>query len=62
MSRRRKRSFKQGKHFWEQQFIAGEIDGIDLQMAYAAVHSVTQGTDSLQWRQKQLQHHADIEV
>lgn len=62
LSRRRKHAFKQRKHFWEQQYMAGEIDDLDLQMAYAAVHSVTQGTDSLHWRQKQLRRHRDIEV
>ena len=62
LSRRRKHSYKQRKAYWEQQYLAGKVDDLQLQTAYAAVHSITQGTNSLAWRQKQLQRHLDIEV
>lgn len=62
LSCRRKRAFKQRKHYWEQQFMSDQLSDVDLQRAYAAVHAITQGTDSLSWRKKQLHQYDDIEV
>lgn len=62
MSRRRKRNFTKRRAYWEDQYLKGVITSEQLQTAYAAVHAISQGTDSLAWRQKQLTNKPPIEV
>ena len=40
----------------------GHINSLQLQNAYAAVHSITMGTDSLQWRRKNLAMFPSLDV
>lgn len=54
LSRRRKKRFQQRRLFWENEYTQGRISSLQLQNVYAAVHSITIGTDSLQWRRKNL--------
>ncbi len=54
LSRRRKRAIGQRRQYWEQQYLWGTISSVQLQMVYAAVHAISQGADSLSWRQQQL--------
>lgn len=61
LSRRRKRRYQQRRLYWERAYQRGEIDALQLQAAYAAVHSITAGTDSLKWRQQNLKLHPSIE-
>ena len=62
LSRRRKRSIRQRRKYWEQEYLQGNINPVQLQTAYAAVHAISQGTNSLAWRQQQLQKNVPIEV
>jgi hypothetical protein len=62
MSLRRKRRYQQRRLFWEREYLLGNINATQLQNAYAAVHSIAQGTDSLGWRRLNLQHHPPISV
>lgn len=62
LSRRRKRNFIQRRNYWEQQYLQGNITGLQLQTAYAAVHAISQDTDSLAWRQKQLREKPPVNV
>lgn len=57
MSLRRKRRYQQRRQYWEQQYLRGAITPAQLQTAYAAVHAITQGTDSAGWRKRNLLHH-----
>lgn len=57
MSLRRKRRYQQRRMYWEAVYQAGLIDGNQLQNAYAAVHAITQGTDSRAWINKNLELH-----
>ena len=52
----------QRRLYWENQCLHQRINAQQLQTAYAAVHSVTQGTDSLGWRRQNLHHHPPISV
>lgn len=54
LSRRRKRRYQQRRQFWEQLYLNGLISSRQLQTAYAAVHAITVGTDSLAWRCENL--------
>lgn len=60
LSRRRKRRYQQRRQYWEQLYRQGVIDANQLQLAAASVHAVTQGTDSLAWRQENLRRHPPI--
>lgn len=62
LSRRRKRSIKTKRQYWEQQYSDQIITANQLQTAYAAIHAISQGTDSLAWRQKQLREKPPINV
>lgn len=62
LSVRRKRRYQQRRLYWENQYAQGRISATQLQTAYAAVHSVTQGTDSLAWRRQNLRHHPPVSV
>ena len=62
LSVRRKRRYQQRRLYWENQCQHQRINALQLQAAYAAVHSVTQGTDSLGWRRQNLHHHPPISV
>jgi len=62
MSVRRKRRYQQRRLYWEREYLLGNITANQLQNAYAAVHSIAQGTDSLGWRRLNLQHHPPISV
>lgn len=62
LSRRRKRAINQRRQFWEQQYLQGGISETQLQTAYAAVHAISQGTESLAWRKQQLQQRKPIDV
>ena len=60
LSRRRKRRYQERRLYWEKQYRNGEITALELQQAYAAVHSVTEMTDSLSWRRENLKRHPSI--
>ncbi len=62
LSRRRKRTIKKRRNYWEQEYQQGNINAHQLQTAYAAVHAIAQGADSLAWRQKQLRLKPPVEV
>ena len=62
LSRRRKKRYQQRRQYWEQCFQQGDIDACQLQQAYAAVHAITAGTESLQWRKENLRLHPPITV
>ncbi len=62
MSIRRKRRYQQCRLHWERQYHLGWITSTQLQAAYAAVHAITQGTDSVGWRRKNLLHHPAVIV
>ncbi|MGB0723191.1 MAG: hypothetical protein ACPGU7_12440 [Gammaproteobacteria bacterium] len=54
LSRRRRRNYSQGRAHWEGLHASGEIDGLELQRAYAAVKSITEHADATQWRREEL--------
>lgn len=60
LSARRKQRYQKRRLYWEHQYRQGKINAQQLQMAYAAVHAITQGTDSQSWRQKNLCLHPPI--
>lgn len=62
LSIRRKRRYQQRRLYWEQQFRRGHISSAQLQNTYAAVHSITQGTDCTAWRRCNLQQHPPVSV
>ncbi len=62
LSRRRKKRYQQRRHYWEQKYLAGEIDAQQLQQAQSSVHAITHGTDSLHWRSENLRRHPPIDV
>lgn len=62
LSRRRKRRYQERRQYWEQRYLHGDISADELQTAYAAVHAITQGTDSLAWRQENLRRHPPISL
>lgn len=62
LSRRRKRRYQERRLYWEKQYRDGKITSLELQQAYAAVHSVTEMTDSLSWRRENLKRHPSIGV
>jgi len=62
LSKRKKRRYQQRRLYWEQAYQKGEVDALQLQQTYAAVHSITTVTDSLKWRQLNLKLHPSIEV
>lgn len=62
LSRRRKRSYQNRRKYWEQLYRNGLINGKQLQTSYAAVHAITQGADSLGWRQENLRRHPALTV
>lgn len=62
LSRRRKRRYQERRLYWEQEYQKGNIDALQLQAAYAAVHSITEGTDSKAWRQKNLQMYPAVDA
>lgn len=62
LSRRRKRRFQQRRQYWEQQYIHGVITAQQLQLAYASVHALCSGTDSLEWRKLNLHRHPPLTV
>ncbi len=62
LSRRRKRRYQQRRQYWEHLYQHGIIDACQLQQAYAAVHAITGGTDSLAWRKENLRRHPPLPV
>lgn len=62
LSRRRKRRYQQRRQFWEQRYLQQQISSRQLQTAYAAVHAITAGTDSLAWRRENLLRHPPLVV
>lgn len=62
LSRRRKRRYQQRRQYWEQLYLQKAITAGQLQSAYAAVHAITVGTDSLAWRRKNLCLHPPLVV
>lgn len=62
LSRRRKRALRQRRQYWEQEYLQGNINAVQLQTAYAAVQAIGQGTNSLAWRQQQLKTRVPIDV
>jgi hypothetical protein len=62
LSVRRKRRYQQRRLYWERQYRLGHITATQLQTAYAAVHAILQGTDSLAWRRQNLRLHPPISV
>lgn len=62
LSKRRKKRYQERRLYWEAAYQRGEIDALQLQSAYSAVHSITAGTDSQKWLQKNLSLHPPIDV
>lgn len=62
MSARCKRRYQSRRLYWEKQYRQGSITSTQLQTAYAAVHAITQGTDSLGWRRMNLLQHPALVV
>lgn len=62
LSRRRKRRYQERRLYWEHEYKQGRITANQLQTAYAAVHSITQGTDSGGWRRENLRRHPPIDA
>lgn len=62
LSRRRKRAIRKRRQYWEQEYLQGNINAVQLQTAYAAVHAIAQGSDSFAWRQHQLKTSVLIDV
>ena len=62
LSRRRKRNYQKRRQYWEQCYRDGLMTALQLQTAYAAVHAITQGADSLGWRQENLHRHPSLTV
>ena len=62
LSIRRKRRYQQRRLYWEQQYLLGNITATQLQSAYASVHSILQGTDSIAWRKRNFCVHPPISV
>jgi hypothetical protein len=60
LSVRRKRRYQQRRLYWERQYQRGHITANQLQTAYAAVHSILQGTNSSAWLRQNLHHHPPI--
>lgn len=62
LSRRRKRRYHQRRVYWEQEYMKGNINAVQLQQSYAAVHAMTEKTDSAAWRCESLRRHPPIGV
>lgn len=62
LSLRRKRRYQSRRKYWEYQYISGNITSTQLQTAYAAVHAITHGTDSAEWRKQNLRIHPPVSV
>ncbi|MCJ7600222.1 MAG: reverse transcriptase/maturase family protein [Desulfobulbaceae bacterium] len=62
ISRRRRRLYQQRRKMWEQEYIAGRINGVELQARYAAVHAIVANGDSTAWRRENLRRHPAIIV
>ncbi len=60
MSRRRKRRYQARRQYWERLYLKGEIDSLQLQNVYSAVHGITAGTESLHWRRENLRRHPPL--
>jgi hypothetical protein len=60
LSRRRKRNFQQRRRYWEQLFLDGRIDELQLQAGYTAVQAITAGTDSRGWQRENLHRHPPL--
>ncbi len=54
LSRRRRECYHRGRAKWESAWLRGQISELDLQRAYAAVHSTVAHGDTLGWRCEQL--------
>ncbi len=59
---RKKKRFQLRRKYWEEHYLQGNITAVQLQKAYASVHSITAQTDSLSWRQKNLKRHPALEI
>lgn len=62
LSRRRKRRYQQRRQYWESLYLQALISARQLQTAYAAVHAITVGTDSLAWRRENLRRYPALVV
>lgn len=62
LSKRRKARYQSRRVYWEAQYSQGQINANQLQLAYAAVHAITQGTQSRAWRAENLRLHPPISV
>jgi retron-type reverse transcriptase len=54
LSRRRRQCYQRGRNKWELAWMRGELSPLDLQAAYAAIHSIVAHGDSGGWRREQL--------
>ncbi len=54
LSRRRRQCYQRGRNKWESAWRRGELSALELQAAYAAVHSTILHGDTLGWRREQL--------
>lgn len=54
LSRRRRRRYQQLRLHWEQAYLNGDIDSLELQRAMDAVHAITLPADSGLWRGENL--------
>ncbi len=54
LSRRRRLCYQRGRNYWEAAWRHGEITALELQTAYAALHSIVVHGDTRGWRREQL--------
>lgn len=54
LSRRRRQCYQHGRKKWESAWRRGELSALDLQTAYAAIHSIVAHGDAHGWRREQL--------
>jgi retron-type reverse transcriptase len=54
LSRRRRSCYQLGRNHWEVAWQRGEITALELQSAYAALHSIVAHGDTRGWRREQL--------
>jgi len=62
LSRRRKRRYQSRRRYWEQLYRADIISAVQLQQAYAAVKSITVGTDCRSWLRQNLRRYPPLTV
>ena len=62
LSRRKKRRYAERKGFWEEKYMAGDIDAVQLQRAYDAVSGMVKHASAAGWMRQQEQRHPRLEI